>query len=504
MKKLTAGIFASLLAVVATGAAHAEIASKGYVDEQVDTVEATVATKADKSALDTLSGTVAGHTTQIEGKADKANTLAGYGITDGATKTELTEGLAGKVDDAEITDMQVKSNLVKTAGWATGKTDDAKYPSAAAVNAAITAATEGIASSETVGQIQDDLDAAELEIDSLQTDVSGLETSKQNANLGAEAANHIVTTDSTGKITSSATIEAAKVDGLSTVATTGAYGDLTGTPTLGALAAKNTVATADIDNNAVTTAKIGNAQVTAEKIAAGVIPSVSTQLTTGNTAAAQAGAVADALAGKADSSDLADYVTTTTANSTYQTQANLVKTADYDSNPTTASDTQYPSEKAVATAISEISTNVAGLGALARKDTIDSASLLGTGVVTTDKLAADAVTNAKLADDAVQAANIATGAVAADAIAANAVTTAKIADGNVTKAKLESSVQTTLDSVANKANTADVYTKTQADGKFIPAPTPECTDTGAKCVLVVGEDGYAWEVIARGTRENSN
>ena len=493
MKKLTAGIFASLLAVVATGAAHAEIASKGYVDDINTALKSSIASKADASAVTKLESTVSGHATQIAGKADKATTLAGYGITDGATKTEL----AGKVDDADIADMQVKTNMVKTAGWATGKTDDTKYPSAAAVNDAITAATKDIASSTTVKQIQTDLDAAELEIDSLQTDVSA----KQDKNMGAEAANHIVTTDGTGNITSSATIEAAKVDGLSTVATTGAYGDLTGTPTLGALAEKNTVATADIDNNAVTTAKIGNAQVTAEKIASGVIPSVSTQLTTGNAAAAQAGAVADALAGKADSSALANYVTTTTANSTYQTQANLVKSEDYDSNPTTASDTQYPSEKAVATAISEISTNVEGLGDLAHKNTIDSATLLGTGVVTTDKLAADAVTNAKLADDAVQAANIATGAVGADAIAANAVTTAKIVDGNVTKAKLESSVQTTLDSVANKANTADVYTKTQADSTFIPAPDPECTDMGAKCVLVVGSDGYAWEVIARGAAE---
>ena len=495
MKKLTAGIFASLLAVVATGAAHAEIASKDYVDDHVGTVQTAVTEV--EGEVSTLSSTVAGHTTEIGKKADKATTLAGYGITDGATKTELTSGLAGKVDNADIADMQVKTNMVKTAGWADGKTDDTKYPSAAAVNDAITAATKDIASSTTVKQIQTDLDAAELEIDSLQTDVSA----KQDRNMGAGAANHIVTTDGTGNITSSATIEAAKVDGLSMVATTGAYDDLTGTPTLGALAAKDTVATADIDNNAVTTAKIGNAQVTAEKIASGVIPSVSTQLTTGNAAAAQAGAVADALAKKADSSALANYVTTTTANSTYQTQANLVKSEDYDSNPTTASDTQYPSEKAVATAISEISTNVEGLGDLAHKDTIDSATLLGAGVVTTDKLAADAVTNAKLADDAVQAANIATGAVGADAIAANAVTTAKIVDGNVTKAKLESSVQTTLDSVANKANTADVYTKTQADSTFIPAPDPECTDMGAKCVLVVGSDGYAWEVIARGDAE---
>ncbi len=91
MKKLTAGIFATLLAVVSVGAAHAEIASKGYVDQQVGT-------KADAATVSALQGTVSGHTTQIAGKADKATTLAGYGITDGATKTELTEGLEGKLD----------------------------------------------------------------------------------------------------------------------------------------------------------------------------------------------------------------------------------------------------------------------------------------------------------------------------------------------------------------------------------------------------------------------
>ena len=91
MKKLTAGIFATLLAVVSVGAAHAEIASKGYVDQQVGT-------KADAATVTTLQGTVSSHTTQIAGKADKATTLEGYGITDGATKTELTSGLAGKLD----------------------------------------------------------------------------------------------------------------------------------------------------------------------------------------------------------------------------------------------------------------------------------------------------------------------------------------------------------------------------------------------------------------------
>lgn len=37
--------------------------------------------------------------------------------------------------------------------------------------------------------------------------------------------------------------------------------------------------------------------------------------------------------------------------------------------------------------------------------------------------------------------------------------------------------------------------------KAIPAPIPECSNKGNKCVLTSGEDGYAWEVIERGTGE---
>ena len=42
MKKLTAGIFATLLAVVSAGDANAKIASQAYVDQEVGAVEATV------------------------------------------------------------------------------------------------------------------------------------------------------------------------------------------------------------------------------------------------------------------------------------------------------------------------------------------------------------------------------------------------------------------------------------------------------------------------------
>ena len=94
MKKLTAGIFATLLAVVSVGAAHAEIASKGYVDQQVGT-------KADAATVSSLQGTVSGHTTQIGTIND---TIGGYGdivthdASEFATTGALTSGLAGKLD----------------------------------------------------------------------------------------------------------------------------------------------------------------------------------------------------------------------------------------------------------------------------------------------------------------------------------------------------------------------------------------------------------------------
>lgn len=66
-------------------------------------VRATLATKADKTSLDALAGKVDTLETLernlSQNKADKATTLAGYGIIDAATKTELN-ALTAKVDAA--------------------------------------------------------------------------------------------------------------------------------------------------------------------------------------------------------------------------------------------------------------------------------------------------------------------------------------------------------------------------------------------------------------------
>ncbi len=83
MKKLTSGIFATLLTVVGVSAANAEIASKAYVDD---------ANTAQTTTLNTA----------ISAKADKATTLAGYGITDAMTTTAINTALDAKANTADL------------------------------------------------------------------------------------------------------------------------------------------------------------------------------------------------------------------------------------------------------------------------------------------------------------------------------------------------------------------------------------------------------------------
>ena len=291
MKKLTAGIFATLLTVVAVDGAYAAIASQKYVDDINTALTSSIADKADASAVTALEGTVSGHTTQIG---------------------QINTALEGKVDNADIADMQVKTNMVNTAGWATGKTDDTKYPSAAAVNTAITDATKDIASSETVKQIQTDLDAAEADITELQTD-------KQDKNMGAGAVNHVVITDQTGNITSAATINADKVSGLANVAKTGAYGDLTGTPSLGTLASKSTITSAEITDGTIVEADLNT--------------TINASLDKADSALQQ--------------SDIANMQTTT----------NLTDAAGWEADK--SSDTKYPSNAAVNAAITDATSGLA-------------------------------------------------------------------------------------------------------------------------------------------------
>lgn len=95
-----------------------------------------------------------------------------------------------------------------------------------------------------------------------------------------------------------------------------------------------------------------------------------------------------------------------------------------------------------------------------------------------------AITNAMLAENSVGTAQLVDGAVTGD----------KIEDGAVTNDKIDSVEQGKVTGLAD------------ALADKISEPTQDCENPGAKCVLVYGTisegvNGYAWEVIERGTAE---
>lgn len=209
MKKLTAGIFATLLTVVTVGAANANIASQGYVDDIKTALEA-----------------------DIDAKADSATTLAGYGITDAYTKTEVDNAVNLKENSANKAD-------TTTATTESNKTSETLFPTVAATYKIAADAVAGVT-----------------------TDVEG----KVDIAQGAEDANKAVITDASGNVTVGQVASGMIADGAVTEAKIG-----TGAVTTTKLAADavtnekladNAVQTANIANGAVTEAKLDTALVT--------------------------------------------------------------------------------------------------------------------------------------------------------------------------------------------------------------------------------------------------
>ena len=161
MKKLTAGIFATLLTMVSVDGAYAAIASKGYVDEKVGTVTTELGNKADKTAIaDMLTKTEAGTTyatkESIADMETKSNASATY-----ATKSEVSS-LSSEAEKI--------ANRVTTVSDAS---DNTHYPTAKAVWDVVQAETSDIASSGDLSALTTRVSTAEGEIDTLQTDMAG-------------------------------------------------------------------------------------------------------------------------------------------------------------------------------------------------------------------------------------------------------------------------------------------------------------------------------------------
>ena len=274
MKKLTAGIFATLLAVVSAGDANAKIASQAYVDQEVGAVEATVTevqqnvanvteqvteittpgtglvdvvgdaegglvkdvadlgTEVDglgtdignTESLATTSKEVVGAINEVEGRVDTAEGEIDALQTSVASKADqsaLTSGLALKENTA---------NKSTSAQYATDIDSDVKFPTVKAVATAIEEATSDIATN--------------TDYEELKTTVEGKQDKLSGAQLNA--VNSGITAD-----------KVSTYDGYAATIATKAN-----TADLGALAKKNTVGTADIDAKAVTTEKLADGIVT--------------------------------------------------------------------------------------------------------------------------------------------------------------------------------------------------------------------------------------------------
>ncbi|MBQ8473913.1 MAG: hypothetical protein IJ500_03570 [Alphaproteobacteria bacterium] len=284
-----------------------------------------------------------------------------------------------------------------------------------------------------------------------------------------------------------------------------------------------------LGTDAVDSGNIKAGAVTEEKLSTELAGKVNAAQTSQQVATAITGALAD----YTTTADLqTNYLTKTDASTTYQTIGNM-KNAISEGMTDAEKQATYPT---IALLEAQIDSSAQDSAAELASVASDLGSLQQT--VNTNKQAADAVaervTTAEGEIDALQAAdttiNNKIGTVAegktvvqmiADAqtaatyddtdvkadIAANAEAIAdeearaKAAEeANATAAANAKSAADAAQTQADKGVTDAAAAKAVADAA-IPAPTDDCTDLGAKCVLTVGTAGYAWELVERADNE---
>ena len=470
MKKLTAGIFATLLAVVSVSAAHAEIASKGYVDQQVGT-------KADASAVSSLQSTVTGHTSQIGTIND---TIGGYGdivthdASEFATSAQGTKADTA-VQPADITNVERTTNKTTTLS---AESTDAQYPSAKAVYDTIQAKTEGIASSGELSALQGRVTTAEGEIDTLQTQMAGKANTADLGDLATlDAVGSAQITDgsvATADIADKAVTEAKlsdtvnasldKADSALQQADLAEYVTKTAADAAYADIATEGVASTASTNAQTALSNIGtltNLTTDAKTNTVAAINEVATEAAAAATAAAGAKTAADTAQGDVDALE-AVVNDETTGLAAAHTAIDALESGKLDKNGTAARATADASGNEI-TKTYATKAEIAGMATdenlKQKQDKTDNS------LATTNKTVVGAINEVKTqADKGVS-----------DAAAAKSAADA---------------AQDAADAAQKTANAA------------IPAPTDACADSTNKCVLVSsGAGNYSWEVIARGSEE---
>ena len=283
MKKLTAGIFTVMMGLVAANSADAAVASKGYVDEVA---------KANTTLITNLTQTVETNaTTAANATAAVAKDLADYEASnDAAVKAaqDAADAAQGAADAAQ-SDVNALETTVGTLP-----------EGAASVVAYINTKTEGIATNAALGELQAQVTENTGDIATLTGSgegsvskaiadaVAGMSADggavKQNADAIAALEALVGETSVESQITAATTdmatnasvaediagaIEEANLSQYETVE--GALAKYEQISKLKALAYKDTVGTADIDDKAVTTAKLADGAVDATKLGANAV-----------------------------------------------------------------------------------------------------------------------------------------------------------------------------------------------------------------------------------------
>ena len=521
MKKLTAGIFATLLAVVSADSAYAAIASSGYVDEKVGEVSQTVTT---------LSGTVSGHTTsigEIEGTMETYGDIVTHNVAEFATAAEGDLATTA-VQPSDITNVERTTNRTQTVD---AQSTDTQYPSAKAVWTAVSS-VDANASVEALEGRVDTLETASATHATKTELSSGLAGKANTADLGdlatLDAVGSAQITDgavATADIADKAVTEAKLSDTVnaSLDKADSALQKTTADATYAVKALESQVGTVSKENMGTTTATtvVGgvkeaiDAAKAADTKAAGAQSAVDTveatiggygDIVTHNASEfATTGALTSGLAGKLDSDATAARATADASGNvittTYATKAEIADLAT-DENLALKQDktdnTLTTTSKTVVGAINEvkITADDASTAAGAAQDAADAAQADATQALE------DAATAQAAAEAAQDAADL-----KLPTATYNKVGTVSATNMGTTA----STVVTAIKEVAGEASTAQStataaqQTATQAQqtaNAAIPAPTAACAEPDNKCVLVsAGAGNYSWEVIARGDAE---
>lgn len=185
MKKLTAGIFAGILTIVTVNAADAAIASKAYVDAQ---------DKVNTTAITNLTTTVEGHTTSIGSLQEAVNNLSGDGTgsvadqiadalgEDFPADSTVQAELAKKADKTALEDVTKDGGTIDTkisAAQTTLNTEIAKKQDKSTADYAMGTQAGGwkALTADELGALQSGITSAGVtQITTNKTDIAGINT----------------------------------------------------------------------------------------------------------------------------------------------------------------------------------------------------------------------------------------------------------------------------------------------------------------------------------------